>query len=86
MPLYDYRCKHCNHEFEKVLKVADLHLPTTEPCPACGLEGTVEKTIKGAPPIGDAVRLGIRRSDAGFKEVLQKIHSNNPGSNLNQKF
>jgi putative FmdB family regulatory protein len=86
MPLYDYRCNHCSHEFEKVLKVAELHLPTTQPCPACGLEGHVEKTIVGAPPIGDAVRLGIRRTDDGFKEVLQKIHSNNPGSNLNIKF
>ena len=86
MPLYDYKCTHCAHEFELVLKVADLHQPTEQPCPACGITGNVIKTIKGAPPIGDAVRLGVRRSDNGFKEVLQKIHANNPGSNLNQKF
>ena len=86
MPLYDYRCNHCSHEFEKVLKVAEMHLPSSEPCPACGLNGHVEKTIMGAPPIGDAARLGIRRVDNGFKEVMQKIHDNNPRSNLRDKF
>lgn len=86
MPLYNYQCKHCSHEFEKVLKIADMHLPSSEPCPKCGVEGQVIKTISGAPNLGDPVRLGLRKPDQGFKEVMQKIHANNPGSNLNIKF
>ena len=35
--------------------------------------------------IGDPVRLGLRRTDDGFREVLSKIHSNNYKSNLADK-
>jgi hypothetical protein len=35
--------------------------------------------------IGDSVRLGIRRTDDGFKEVLSKINSANYKSNLGNK-
>ena len=86
MPAYTYRCEACKHEFERVYKIADRDLPSSEPCPSCGVEGQVLKTISGAPSLGDPVRLGIRKPDQGFKEVMQKIHSNNPGSNLNLKF
>ena len=86
MPAYTYHCNSCNHDFEKVLKIADRDLPTQEPCPSCNAEGQVQKTILGAPSIGDPVRLGVIKPDSGFKEVMQKIHAANPGSNLNQKF
>jgi putative FmdB family regulatory protein len=86
MPQYTYQCTSCKHDFERLLKIADLHQPTLEPCPACGAEGHVQKTILGAPAIGDAVRLGVRRTDQGFKEVMQKIHAANPKSNLDLKF
>ena len=33
--------------------------------------------------IGDPVRLGLRKIDGGFKEVLQKIHEKTPGSKMN---
>ncbi len=39
----------------------------------------------GAPNIGDSVRLGIRKHDNGFKEVLQRVHEKSPGSDLNTK-
>lgn len=86
MPLYNYKCESCNHEFEKVLKIAEMHQPSQEPCPSCGHQGNVIKTISGAPSLGDSVRLGIRKPDQGFKEVMQRIHAANPKSNLNQKF
>ena len=86
MPLYNYHCDACNHDFEQSLKIAEMHQPIAEPCPSCRAEGQVRKTISGAPSLGDPVRLGITKADNGFKEVLQKIHANNPGSNLNQKF
>jgi hypothetical protein len=41
--------------------------------------------IVGAPAIGDSVRLGVRRPDSGFNEVLSKIHSANYKSNLADK-
>ena len=33
MPLYDYKCKECHHEFEGVSKIEDRN---KVPCPKCG--------------------------------------------------
>jgi len=43
------------------------------------------EVIMGAPAMGDSVRLGIRRPDQGFNEVLSKIHAANYKSNLADK-
>ena len=43
------------------------------------------EVIMGAPAMGDSVRLGIRKPDQGFNEVLSKIHAANYKSNLADK-
>ena len=43
------------------------------------------EVIMGAPAMGDSVRLGIRKPDQGFNEVLSKIHAANYKSNLSDK-
>ena len=40
MPIYEYRCQDCNHEFELMQKFSD---PAVETCPSCA--GTVQKLI-----------------------------------------
>lgn len=40
MPIYEYRCLDCDHEFERMQKFSDPPLKT---CPIC--EGTVQKLI-----------------------------------------
>ena len=32
MPIYEYRCGTCSHEFEQMVKLSD----PTPPCPRCG--------------------------------------------------
>jgi putative FmdB family regulatory protein len=32
MPLYDYRCRGCRHEFEALVRPSDADVPT---CPMC---------------------------------------------------
>lgn len=86
MPMYSYQCQKCEHSFDSIQSMAEMHLPTTQPCPECQAEGTVIKTIGGAPAIGDPVRLGVRRIDNGFKEVLQRIGAANIHSNLHKKW
>lgn len=86
MPLYDYLCSSCEHSFEKTLKISEMRQPEADPCPACGESATVSKVLNGAPALGDPVRLGIRKPNGDFKEVLQKIHHNNYKSNLNLKY
>jgi hypothetical protein len=58
-----------------------MNLAEEESCPNCS-ELAVKKVMFTAPTIGDAVRLGIRRPDNGFREVLQKIHEKTPGSRI----
>jgi hypothetical protein len=41
--------------------------------------------IMGAPARGDSIRLGIKKPDQGFNEVLSKIHTANYRSNLSDK-
>lgn len=31
MPIYEYRCTACRHEFEELVRIGD-----TPPCPSCG--------------------------------------------------
>jgi putative FmdB family regulatory protein len=40
MPIYEYRCLDCGHEFERMQKFSD---PPVDQCPAC--PGTVQKLI-----------------------------------------
>jgi hypothetical protein len=42
----------------------------------------IESVITSAPMVVDPVRVGVRKRDSGFKEVLQKIHERTPGSDL----
>jgi putative FmdB family regulatory protein len=39
MPLYEYQCESCNHQFEKIVKYSD---PPIDTCPKCG-KGPVRK-------------------------------------------
>ena len=40
MPIYEYRCQDCNHEFERMQKFSDLPIAV---CPTC--DGSVQKLI-----------------------------------------
>ena len=80
MPFYQYSCATCTHEFEKSLKIAERD--EAQVCPECNSGETVRGV--SAAPLVDSVRLGIRRPDEGFKSVLNRIHSRNPGSILKQ--
>jgi hypothetical protein len=42
-----------------------------------------ESVILGAPSIGDPVRLGLRKPDQGFREVLQKAKAAHPLGKIN---
>ena len=72
MPLYEYRCEHCGHEFSDVLKVDDRNKPLDAPCPSCKAAGGVEKVVSSArivAGVGD-FRKGV--PDV-FKDRLREI-------------
>lgn len=35
MPLYEYKCENCKHEFEYHAPIAHRELACTKPCPKC---------------------------------------------------
>ena len=74
MPTYLFRDKNTNEQFEKVMKISELD-SFREQNPH--LESIIQ-----APMICDPVRVGARKTDTGFKEVLQKIKERNPHSDL----
>jgi putative FmdB family regulatory protein len=79
MPFYAHQCPSCQNIFEKLLKIADRD--TMPECPECA---TPSNRLVEAPMMVDPVRAGRVRPDEGFREVLHKIHSKNPGSRLNE--
>lgn len=77
MPTYTFRNKETGEVFDKLMKWDD-RVKYLEENP--NLE-----TIIGAPAMGDPVRLGIKKNDDGFREVLSKIGAANYKSNLKNK-
>lgn len=77
MPTYDFRNKDTGEVFTQTMKIAEKEQFLAD-------NPHIEQTHLSAPATGDPVRLGVRKTDNGFKEVLQKIHSRTPGSQLNR--
>jgi hypothetical protein len=75
MPTYVFRDTNTNEQFEKVMKISELD--------SFRAENPHLETVIQAPAVCDPVRVGARKTDTGFKEVLQKIHERAPGSQLN---
>jgi hypothetical protein len=77
MPTYTFRNKDTEEIFDKIMSW-DSREEYLKENPSL-------EVIMGAPAMGDSVRLGIRKPDQGFNEVLSKIHAANYKSNLSDK-
>lgn len=77
MPIYTFRNKKTDEVFDKMMSYSSK-VEYLEQNP------DIESLI-GAPSVGDPVRLGVRRTDDGFREVLAKIGAANYRSNLSDK-
>ena len=78
MPIYEYRCQECHHEFEKMQKFSD---PPVAACPTCA--GSVQKLIsrsafhlKGSGwYVTDYARNGGQKSESTDKNTSEKTTS-----------
>lgn len=78
MPLYDFRNKETGQIVEMSMSYGSKQQYLIN-------NPHMESVILTAPPLGDPTKLtATRKTDAGFKEVLQKIHDRTPGSQLNK--
>lgn len=80
MPFYDYKCGDCGHAFEQMLSIADMEKPTKKKCPSCGKKKV--QMVIGAPAVCDSVRIGVRKPDKGWQEVMSKIKEAHPRHNM----
>jgi len=78
LPIYDYQCKTCSHEFERNVKIANMH--DVQSCPECDAES--ERVIRGCPSLGDPIRLGLIKPSDGFRDVLRNIAKKTPGGSV----
>lgn len=81
MPIYDFKCNSCEDIFTVTCRIAEKD---NQSCPKCSSNSYEHHHTTGLA-IGDSVRLGVKKTDNGFKEVLSKIASNNYKSNLADK-
>lgn len=77
MPTYTFRNKESGETFDKLMPMAQRESYLQD-------NPQLEQVL-GATAMGDPVRLGVRSTDSGFKEVLSKIASSNYKSNLSNK-
>lgn len=77
MPTYTFRNKETGEYFDQFMGISAREEFLKE-------NPNLETVITQAPAFGDSVRLGVTKSDQGFKEVLQRIHEKTAGSQLNK--
>ena len=81
MPVYEYKCNECSHEFEEFKTIADYNIPLKEPCPSCLHVGYISRLISGAK-ICDPVSLGVIKVPTGYNEVIKNIKKKHPGNTI----
>ena len=72
MPIYEYQCKDCGHELEKLQKIADDPLTN---CPECG-KAELKKLIATA---------GFRLKGSGWYEAVFKSGKRENGAESDSK-
>ena len=78
MPSYDFRNKDTGEITTLTMKIAEKEQYLKD---NPNMESYFGDTL---PQLIDPVRLGVRKPDSGFKEVLSRIHEKTPGSRLNK--
>lgn len=85
MPLYDFECSECNHDYEVFQTISEMDKPLNEPCPSCYKVGYVIRLV-GSPRQVDSARLestkGRLKPTSDFTDVMNRIKKNHTDSNF----
>jgi len=71
MPIYEYHCESCDHQFELLLDVSKRGNPLSESCPCC--EATTIKKGISIPITGANANLTADKVCPGFSRRLEEI-------------
>lgn len=85
MALYNYTCTSCDATFELSKKISERDNVGLDACPECATIGQIVRQV-GSPMIGYSVTVpgGYGKPPEGFREVLRRIHSRSPGSQMDK--
>lgn len=75
MPTYQYKCEKCEHVFEEIHKMADRHIPLTQPCPNCKEKECIEQMICASALISPLRLDGHAKPGTDFRERMKQIKS-----------
>jgi hypothetical protein len=73
MPTYSFEDTKTNEQFDKILSMSERETYLKD-------NPHVKQIFKKAPGIGDPVRLGLRKPDDGFRDVLKNVKHHHGGS------
>ncbi len=79
MPMYDYMCEDCSHQWEENLSMSNGNKPCKSPCPSCKKTGSVKKQIGGFPTLAVDTTLNANKKTGGrWNEVMERVKSSVP--------
>ena len=76
MPTYNFRNKESGEIIERIFKMSEKDDFLKE-------NPQFEFVMLSPPALGDPIRLGVRKPDNGFREVLAKAKAAHPKGNVN---
>jgi len=74
MPTYSFRNKETGEEFDEIMSISKLD--------QYKIDNPQLEQLLGTPPIGDPVRLGMKKPDDTFRDILKQIKKNNDGKRI----
>lgn len=70
MPIYEYKCNGCGHQFESMKSVGEREAPCAEPCPQCKKKKKIVRDFRSAPVGGVDATVG---PGSDFKALARKM-------------
>jgi len=78
MPVYSFRNIETDEVFEETMKIAELEVYLKE-------NPSIKQIFTKFPGVVDSVRIGIRKPDRSFNDVLLKAKNAHKYSNINTR-
>jgi hypothetical protein len=73
MPIYSFENKETNEQFDLTLSMSERETYLES-------HPHIKQIFTKFPGIGDPVRLGLRKPDDNFRDVLRNVKAHHPGS------
>lgn len=78
MPVYSFRNNETNEEFEESMKISELEIYLKE-------NTHIKQIFNKFPGVVDSVRIGVRKPDRSFNDVLIKAKSSHKYSTIDTR-